>query len=132
MNIVVLDSGELAPGTDFPPVDAEKYGWLQYPRLQYGEIAPTCWRSNIVISLATPLDAATLAEFKLIQLLVFGRKAAELVDTGLLRERGIEVAELADVEWRDPAQAETGCRRIIDIINRFLRQCEGRARDVAE
>lgn len=125
MNIVVLDSNQLAPGTDFPPLDAEKYGWLQYPQLQYGEIAPTCWRSNIVISLATPLDAACIAEFKLIQLLVFGRQADELVDTALLHERGIEVAELIDVDWRDPAQAEAGCGRIVDIINHFLRQRAG-------
>jgi hypothetical protein len=42
VNIVVVDGVELAPNVDFPPLEAEKYGWLQYPRLGYGEIAPTC------------------------------------------------------------------------------------------
>ena len=120
MNIVVLDAGELAPGTDFPPVEAERYGWIQYPRLGPGEIVPTCWRSNIVISLSTPLDAATLDEFKLIELLVFGRAAASLVDLQQMRGRGIEVAEYPDVDWSDRAQAEAGCRRIIDTINDYL------------
>ena len=122
MNIVVLDAAELAPDVDFPPLEAEKYGWLQYPRLEYGEIAPTCWRSNIVISFATPLDAACLAELKLIRLLVTGRDAGTLVDRELLRQRGIEVAELPDVDWRDPAQASSGCERIVETINTFLRQ----------
>ncbi|MFN2337945.1 MAG: hypothetical protein ABR544_03125 [Gammaproteobacteria bacterium] len=49
MNIVVVDGAELAPNVDFPPLEAEKYGWLQYPRLGDGEIAPTCWRNNVVI-----------------------------------------------------------------------------------
>lgn len=122
MNIVVLDAAELAPDVDFPPLEAEKYGWLQYPRLEYGEIAPTCWRSNIVISFATPLDAACLAELKLIRLLVTGRDAGTLVDRELLRQRGIEVAELPGLDWRDPAQASSGCERIVETINAFLRQ----------
>jgi hypothetical protein len=122
VNIVVLDGAELAPDADFPPLEAEKYGWLQYPCLEYGEIAPTCWRSHIVISLATPLDGACLAELKLIQLLVTGREAASLVDRDLLRQRGIELAEFPGVDWRDPAQAADGCRRIVETINRFLAQ----------
>lgn len=122
MNIVVLDGEELAPGADFPPLEAEKYGWLQYPRLAYGEIAPTCWRSNVVISLATPLDAACLAELKLIQLLITGREAGALVDPDLLRQRGIELVEFADVDWKDPVQSDQGCRRIVETIDAFLRQ----------
>ena len=120
MNIVVLDSEELAPGADFPPLEAEKYGWLQYPRLAHGEIAPTCWRSNIVISLATPLDADCLAELKLIQLLITGRSASTLVDRDLLRQRGIALAEFPDLDWKSPVQAASGCQRIVDTINVFL------------
>jgi hypothetical protein len=121
VNIVVLDSDELAPGADFPPLGAEKYGWLQYPRLSYAEIAPTCWRSNIVISLATPLDTDCLAELKLIQLLITGQPAHALVDPEALRQRGIELAEFPDLDWKDPAQATSGCQRIVATIDAFLR-----------
>lgn len=72
MNIVVVDGAELAPNVDFPPLEAEKYGWSQHPRLHYGEIAPTYWRSKVVISYSTALDAACMDELKLIQLLVTG------------------------------------------------------------
>lgn len=122
MNIVIMDSARLAPGVDFPPLEAERYGWLQYPQLQGGEIAATCWRSDVVVSLGTVLEADKLEQCKRLELLVLGAAADRLVDRALLRGRDIELEEVSDVDWSDAAAAAAGCKRIVAAIDAYIRR----------
>ncbi len=120
MNIVVLDNDELVPGVEFPALKAERYGWIQYPRLAAAEIAPTCWRSHIIVSIATPLETPCLAELKLLQLLIVGQSVEKLVDPLVLQARGIPYLQVTDVDWTQPQAAQQGCDRIIAEIDDFL------------
>ena len=88
MNIVVLDNDELAPGADFPPLDADKYGWIQYPRLAAEDIVATCWRTDVIVSLNTALAAEWLDGFKMIRMLIVGQPVERLLDAASLRARG--------------------------------------------
>ena len=54
IKVVVVDGAQLPAGVDFPPLDAAKYGWEQYPALTEEDIAERCWRADIVVALATP------------------------------------------------------------------------------
>lgn len=121
MNIVVLDNEELAPGTDFPALDAAKYGWIQYPRLKSEDIVPTCWRSDVIISLNTPLDGAWFDELKMLRMLVVGQSAEKLCDPAPLEARGVQLLVIDDVDWAHSTQAEQGCQRIVDAVNALLK-----------
>ena len=72
MNIVVLDGKVLGDKAEFHPLEADKYGWQQYPQLEGDDITERCWRSDIVVTLATPLLATDLDKMAKLKLVITG------------------------------------------------------------
>ena len=60
VKVVVVDAAQLPAGVEFPPLEAEKYGWEQYPGLDGNDIAERCWRADIVVTLGAAIDSASL------------------------------------------------------------------------
>ena len=113
MNVAVLDAARLPPGVQFPPLKAAKYGWQEYPRLTEGEIAENCWRAHVILTLSTPLDAATLAALPMLKLVI--EACDGLVDLEAAAARGVAVARL-------PSGLEGGslCHEAVETIDAFL------------
>ena len=82
MHIVVIDSSKLAGEADFPMLDMPKYGWQQFVQLEQAEVADRCWRSDVIISVATPVTREVIdRSFKLRPLLL--RVTTRLILIGL-------------------------------------------------
>jgi hypothetical protein len=56
----VIDCGDFNMAIKVMVVDAAKYGWEQYPALSEEDIAERCWRADIVVALATPIEQTTV------------------------------------------------------------------------
>lgn len=120
MNIVVLDSDRLAGAPDFPPLEAAKYGWKQYPQTPAELLGERCWRSHVVVSLGTALPRAALDEMKNLALvIVVGATRAQL-DEKALQGRPVSVLHIDDLNPAEPVQAEAICTQVCQAIDRFI------------
>ena len=120
MNIVILDTKQLPPGTEFPEIKAIRYGWEQYGEIAPEEIAQRCWRADIVVSLATPLTEPQLAGMEKLKLIVLPVGADRLVDIDAVQRRGVKVCAVAG-DWKTPAGASVWCQAVADTIDSFMR-----------
>jgi len=121
IKVVVLDSRLLPMGVDFPPLDADKYGWEQYPQLQGEDIAERCWRADIVVSLDSAISASELEKMVKIGLLVCAGPACERVDQAAVAERGVELLAFPEVQYGTRAEAQDLCNRVAAAINHYIR-----------
>ena len=121
IKVVVLDSRLLPAGVDFPPLDADKYGWEQYPQLQGNDIAERCWRADIVVSLDSAISASELEKMIKIGLLVCAGPACERVDQAAVAERGVELLAFPEVQYGTRAEAQDLCNRVAAAINHYIR-----------
>lgn len=122
MNIVVLDSNRLAGAPDFPPLEAAKYGWKQYPQTPENLLGECCWRSHVVVSLGTALPRAALDEMKNLALVVVVGEARALLDEAALQGRPVSVLHIDDLDPAEPVQAEAICARVCQAIDRFIEE----------
>lgn len=60
IKVVVVDAAQLPPGVEFPPLQARKYGWEQYPHSSHDELAERCRKVDVLVSLATPIKRKLL------------------------------------------------------------------------
>jgi len=124
IKVVVLDSRLLPAGVDFPPLDADKYGWEQYPQLQGDDIAERCWRADIVVSLDSAISASELEKMIKIGLLVCAGPACERVDQAAVAARGVELLAFPEVQYGARADAQDLCNRVAAAINHYIRNYE--------
>ena len=57
---MVADGAHLAGEADLPMLEPDKLGWQQYPVLVGEELAEQCWRSDMIVSVDTPIDLAAI------------------------------------------------------------------------
>ena len=119
--VVVVDSGRLPAGVDFPPLEADKYGWEQYPALSAVDIAERCWRADIVVSLSSAIDRPILEKTHKLKLLIAVGAACKLLDEAAARDHGVELLAFPDASYRTAADAQELCNRITAAINHFVR-----------
>jgi phosphoglycerate dehydrogenase-like enzyme len=122
MNIAVVDYARIAPEAEFPLLKtARDYRWSQYPALDPAGVRADCWRAHILVTVACPIDGATIAA---LPMLAYVLEAGErLVDADAARARGIEVISLADARSLAPAAL---CQRIVDELDALIARA-GRA-----
>ena len=121
IKIVVLDAARLPAGVDFPPLAAEKYGWEQYPQLAEDDIAERCWRADIVVTLGSAIEAASLEKMIKLGLLICAGDACGRVDQVAATGRGIEILAFPDAPLDSVAGAQTLCQRISAAIDYYIR-----------
>ncbi len=124
IKVVVLNSGLLPAGVDFPPLDADKYGWEQYPQLQQEDIAERCWRADIVVSLESAIGVPELDKMVKIGLLICVGPACERVDQAAVAARGVELLAFPDANYDSGAEAQDLCNRIAAAIDHYIRNYE--------
>ncbi len=120
MKIVVVDSGRLPEGVEFPPLSAAKYGWEQYLALDAADIAERCWRTDIVVTLATPVSRAEIDKMIKLSLLVATGPACGRIDGEALLERGVEVLMFPELDYTDPDSAQACCEQISEAIDFYI------------
>ncbi len=116
MNVVVIDAGRLGEEAEFPPLEAAKFGWVQYPETAPEELPERCWRSHVIVTATTPIGAAQMAGLHNLGLIAIAGPGRELVDLEAARARGIGVCEV-------PGESETGwiCAQVVANIDAFAR-----------
>ncbi len=120
MNIVVLDSDSLAGDADFPEVDLQKYGWLQYVETNQDLVGERCWRSDIIVSVSTQVDQAVIDKAFKLKLIIAAGSSYEHIDLDAARERGIKVCNVPDSNPDNTDDTGKICEQVIETINAFL------------
>lgn len=124
MNVVVTDSARLAGEADFPMLDLPKFGWQQFPELTTEQAVEECWRADVIISVATPIDRAVIDKaFKLKLIAVAGDDTSH-IDEEACRERGIEIRNVPGADPADAAATDRICAAVVENINGFIREAE--------
>ena len=120
MNIVVVDSAHLAGEADFPILDWPKYGWQQFPALSGEELIERCWRSDVIITVDTPIDQYVIDKaFKLALIAVAGDSTAH-IDLAAAQARGIDVCYVPQAQPGNPQHTAHICQQTISNIAAYL------------
>jgi phosphoglycerate dehydrogenase-like enzyme len=124
--IVVVGSAQLPSGTEFPPLEAMKYGWEEYPSLRPGELADRCWRAEIVLLLSSDrrVDRAIMEKLPRLRLLMAVGDAVAQLDQAAARDQGVELAVFPEALGRDAVAAQDLCNRISQAIDHYLRSID--------
>jgi glycerate dehydrogenase len=120
MNIIAIDCGRLAGEAEFPEIDCPKYGWVQYPELPPDQVPERCWRSDIIITVNTPVDRTVIDQALKLKLIAVAGDSYGHVDLAAARERGIEVCNVPGLDPGDPGATRQICAQVIENINAFL------------
>jgi len=120
LNIVILDSNNLAGDADFPEVDLQKYGWLQYVETNQDLAGERCWRSDIIVSVSTRVDHAVIDKAFKLKLIVAAGDSYDHIDLEAARERGIKVCNVPTSDPGDRGDTGRICQQVIKNINAFL------------
>lgn len=121
MHIVVIDSSKLAGEADFPMLDIPKYGWQQFVQLEEAEIADRCWRSDVIISVATPVTREVIDKAHKLQLIIAAGDNTSHIDLDAARQRGITVCNAPGLHPDNTAHCQTICNQVINNINAWLK-----------
>ena len=120
MNVVMIDSGQLAGDPDFPEINLPKFGWSQFVALPLEEIDERCWRADIIISTNTPVSASVIkASFKLKLILAAGDKA-DHIDIAAANARGITVCNVPGLIADNVKDSQIIAHQVIDNIHAWL------------
>ena len=121
MNIIAIDCGRLAGETEFPEIDCPKYGWVQYPELPQDQVKERCWRSDIIITVNTPVDRAVIEQALKLKLIAVAGESYDHVDLTAAAERGIQVCNVPGLNLNDPDATPLICEQVVENINAFLK-----------
>ncbi|MCW9056871.1 MAG: hypothetical protein OQK47_09665 [Gammaproteobacteria bacterium] len=120
MNVVMIDSHNLAGEADFPEIDLDKFGWQQYLHLQQDEVEERCWRADIIITAAMPVDQTVIdGAFKL-KLIVAAGRDYEHIDLQAADKRGIKVCYVPKLDCNDSNSTDKICCQVVENINAFI------------
>ncbi|OOZ39317.1 hypothetical protein BOW53_12235 [Solemya pervernicosa gill symbiont] len=121
MNIVMLDSDQLAGEPDFPEVDLPKFGWLQYTHTPSEETSERCWRGDVIVSVSTPVDKETIDKaFKLKMIIAAGEKF-DHIDIETAQARGIKICNVPGLDPANSAESQQICDSVIETINALVK-----------
>jgi hypothetical protein len=117
MNIVVVDYANIHPDAEFPWLKTRKeYRWSQHPHHGPAEIREDCWRAHVLVTVATIIDAETIAALpKLAFVIEAGNQA--LTDREAVAARGIGIISLSDAGSLTP---QALCQRIADELDALI------------
>jgi glycerate dehydrogenase len=117
MNIVVIDYANIHPDAEFPWLKTrQEYRWSQHPHHGPAEIREDCWRAHVLVTVATPIDAETIAALpKLAYVIEVSDRG--LVDRAAAAARDIEVIPLVGAEALTPVAL---CQRIVDELDALI------------
>lgn len=121
MLMVVVDSNNIAGDVDFPEPDLPKYGWEQFPELETDDAIMRCWRAEVIISAAHPINKALLDKSFQVKLIVAAGDATEHIDVATAKERGIKVCNVPGLDPANESTNTTLCRQVIDVIDSFYK-----------
>ncbi|MEJ1356372.1 MAG: hypothetical protein RPU34_05905 [Candidatus Sedimenticola sp. (ex Thyasira tokunagai)] len=121
MNIVVVDGGGLAGEADFPEINLGKFGWIQYPRLESDQVPEKCWRSDVIISVFTPITQEVIDKAFKLKLIAVAGDAYDHIDMAAAQARGISVCNTPGLNPADPSCTQKICGGVVDNINAFLK-----------
>jgi lactate dehydrogenase-like 2-hydroxyacid dehydrogenase len=124
VKVVVVDAAQLPAGVDFPPLETAKYGWEQYPALTADDIGERCWRADIVVTLSTAIDMASLKKMPRVKLLIAIGEACQHVDQNGLSQLGVELMALPSAQCEEPEQAQILCNRVSRAIDHYISNCK--------
>ena len=124
IKVVVVDSAQLPAGVEFPPLEAAKYGWEQYPALTGEDIAERCWRADIVVALASAIELTALEKMPRLKLLIVAAEACRPLDQNAVQKCGVELLTFPSAQCRESAGAQDLCRRIAQAIDYYIRNFE--------
>lgn len=122
MNIVMVDSGQLKGDADFPEIDINKYGWLQFVDLDADELEERCWRADIIISTHTPITAQIMQEAYKLKLIIAAGESTEHIDQEAAQARGLEVYNTPGLTGNTPEATQAICQQVVEKINTWLKQ----------
>lgn len=121
MNVVVVDAAHLSGEADFPMLELDKFGWQQYPELEGDELAERCWRSDVIISVDTPIDRKVIDKAFKLKLIVVAGEDASHVELSATRERGITVCNVPTGGASDEKGCELICHQVVENINAYIK-----------
>ncbi len=115
MNIAIVDYARIAPDAEFPLLKTDvDYRWSQYPALDARGVREDCWRAHVLVTVATPLDAETIAVLPKLEYVIIAGTDATLVDAEAARARGIQVAHIPEAGTATPAAL---CQAVVDMLD---------------
>jgi hypothetical protein len=120
MNIVAIDCAHLAGEADFPMLDLPKFGWLQYPEVEEGQIADFCWRSDIIITVSTPIDQEVIDQAFKLKLIAVAGESYDHINLEAARARGIKVCNVSGADPDNAGDTPRICSEVIENISAFL------------
>ena len=122
MNIVMLDSKQLAGDADFPEVNLDKYGWQQFLSLDNDEIEERCWRADIVISTNTSVTAEVINKAFKLKLIIAAGDSTAHIDQAAADARNITVLNVPGITGDSPENTQIICQQVINNIHNWLKQ----------
>lgn len=115
MNIAVVDYARIAPDADFPLLKSTlEYRWSQYPALDARGVREDCWRAHVLVTVATPIDAETIAALPKLEYVIIAGADGTLVDAEAARARAIQVAHVPDAAALAPSAL---CQTVVDMLD---------------
>ncbi len=121
MNVVVIDSTNIAGDADFPALNLQKYGWEQYPEIAPDKMEVHCWRSEVLISAEQTVDRAVLDKAYKVKLVVAAGDSTDHIDLEAAKERGITVCNVPGKDPANAADADRICRVVVMNINDYIK-----------
>ena len=120
MNIVMVDSGQLVGDVDFPEVNLQKYGWLQFVELDEKEVEERCWRADVIISTNTPVTAQLINETYKLQLIIAAGDNTNHIDMEAAKARDISVLNVPGLTGDNAESTQLICNQVVEHINQWL------------
>jgi len=120
MNIVLVDSGQLAGDFEFPAINLPKFAWLEYVELPADEVGERCWRSDIIVSINTPISADVINETYKLKLIIAAGGDSQHIDKLAAKERGITICNVPGLKADNPQDAQKLCDQVVANIHAWL------------
>lgn len=122
MNIVVVDSGRLHADADFPMLTLDKFGWQQFVQLEnQKDVIERCWRSDVIVSAATPIDGAVIDRAFKLKLIVAAGENIDHIDLEAARKRNVTVCNVPGRRADKTPADQQICEQVIDNIDAFIK-----------
>ncbi|TCK17195.1 hypothetical protein DFR30_0416 [Thiogranum longum] len=120
IEIVVVDAGQLAKGVEFPPLKIPKYSWEEYPGLDAEGIEERCWRTDVVVVMASAISGELLKKMHRLSLLITVGEACHRLDQAAALEQGVELLAFLDADGSNEEDAQDLCDRIVQAIEHYV------------
>lgn len=121
MNIVMVDSGQLSGDADFPEVNIDKYGWLQFVELDAQDLEERCWRADVVISANTPITEQVIKESFKLKLIIAAGDNTDHIDKDAAAARDIIVTNVPGLTGDNAENTQAICHQVVEHINAWLK-----------